>query len=340
MSPFRLASLTCLASLFLAAADARPQPATPATAPTPVKRTPAEELLDRCLDNLAKLRWMETTFKHTVNGKGIPYQAEGRHIVAFPEKKVCYESRVRLGNATGLMRIQCDGETIWRTVHNGELKNHTTYSLKDLQDAREKIDRNNLGPEKSAQLLRDDDSEHGFLGIQPALLELKEKVTFPKLGSGMLPSGKPVHVLEGEWTKAYLDKLAPQKKEGVSGVDRREAWTKRQGFLRVPRTCKLYLGPDNLWPYRIEWYGPLAQEGKDELLTSIEFSEPVLDKPSAGIDPEKIFRPSEAEQKAAQIMDASLFIKTRENNLIQLQRQEDQASGSKSLLEPTTPKKP
>lgn len=339
MSPARLIRLACLVSLFGSTALAQPPASPPTTSSTSTKRTPAEELLDKSLEKLAKLPWMETTFKHQVYGKGLLYDATGTHIVAPPEKMVCYETRVKLGNATGLLRIQCDGETVWRILQNGDQKHVTKYSLKERDEARGKIERGRLGEELSAQLLRDDDSEHGFLGIQPALLELKEKMTFPKMESATL-DGRPVQVLEGEWTKSYLDKVVPPRKEGASGADRREAWTKRTGFPGFPRSCKVYLGRENLWPYRIEWYGPVMPEGKDERLVALDYSEPKLEKPGSAATA-KLFRPSDEELEKAEAMDASVLITNRQNTLKQLKAQEEKALSDKPAFDPSfTPKKP
>jgi hypothetical protein len=192
---------------------------------------------------------------------------------------------------------------------------------------------------RAYQLLRDDDSEHGFLGVLPLLRELKDQVAFRKMESSVLPKDKPVYVLEGEWSQDWLDKLAPKKKEGASGVDPREAWVKRTGYLRTPRSCKLYLGRENLWPYRVEWYGPVASQGRDELLVRIDYTEPALDKPSAGIDPVQVFRPSEDEARVATNLDPKLRIRERQDRMLQQLRREEQGTAEKSLLDPTTPGK-
>jgi len=339
MSPFRPFLLVCLLCLVALDATAQDKPPAPTKPTDKAPRTQAEQLLDNALDRLAKTAWLETQFTHSLRTGKMPYAVQGKIVAAQPEKKVCYESRVKLGNSSGLLRVQCDGTNVWRTLEAGESREIKHYTLADLQAARSRIDSALLGPELTAQLLRDDDSEHGFLGVQPALIELKEKLSFPKHSEATLENGKPVYVLEGQWSPAMLDRIAPKKKEGATGADLREAWEKRTGFERTPRSCKVYLGRDNLWPYRIEWIGPLAPGGKDEALVRIDYSEPTLDKPSAGFDPARVFQPSEEDRKAAEALDPAIIVRAREDNLLRQRRQEEEASRDKSPLDLTTPEK-
>jgi hypothetical protein len=44
----------------------------------------------------------------------------------------------------------------------------------------------------------------------------------------------------------------------------------------LPRQCRLYLDPSNLWPYRVEWWGPDPPRGGGVLLLQMEFRDPVF----------------------------------------------------------------
>lgn len=306
--------------------------------PLPAQQPPPDPvaLLDRCLENLAKAAWVETTFRHHLHGRHLLYAAEGKHIVAPQRKASLYECRVKLGNASGLLQIFCDGERVWRILENGPSRDIRTYPLARLLEAREKIDKTLLGPERTAQLLRDDDAEHGFLGLRGILEEMKERLAWSRAEVVAGPQNRPLYVLEGEWSKAYLDKLAPPRKEGT-GTDLRELWTKRTGFIHVPRRCRLHLGQDNLWPYRIEWWGPAVPEGKDELLVSVEYSDPILKPTVPDTQIAQVFQPSEVDKQAAEELDPVLVIRAREQNLLRQMRQEAEANRDQPTLDPTAP---
>ncbi|MCS6975527.1 MAG: hypothetical protein NZM31_00780 [Gemmatales bacterium] len=265
--------------------------------------------------------------------------SEGKYIVAPERKASVYTCRVSVGKSPGELRIYCDGERIWRILDNGPSREVRTYTLAKLLEAREQIDKTLLGPELTAQLIRDDDAEHGFLGPRGVLLEMKEKLVWSGVKHGQLPGGRSVFILEGEWTKAFVDKLAPARKEGGSGPDLREMWTKRTGFIRIPRRCLLYLDKETLWPYRVEWQGPTVPEGKDEALVILEFQTPSLSAPASPEAFAKIFQPSDSEKEAAQEMDPALILQTRERNLLRQTRQEAESSRDQPLLDPTAPHK-
>lgn len=294
-------------------------------------------LLEGCLDNLAKLPWLETSFRHYVFARNRYYVSEGKHILAPEMKASLYSCRVKVGNSPGELRIHCDGQRIWRILENGPNREVRTYTLAKLLEARNQIDKTLLGPELTAQLLRDDDAEHGFLGPRGILAELKEKLVWSGVKPGQLADGRPVHVLEGEWSKAFLDKLAPVRKEGSSGPDLRELWTKRTGFIRVPRLCCLHLDKETLFPRRIEWWGPAVPEGPDELLVAVDYENPVLRPPTSPEDQAKVFRPTDAEIESAQDLDPTVILQTREQNLLRLSRQEAEASREQPTLDPTAP---
>ncbi len=46
----------------------------------------------------------------------------------------------------------------------------------------------------------------------------------------------------------------------------------------LPRFCRLTLSDEQLWPSRLEWWGPRQEGGPDRLLAELEFRDPVFDR--------------------------------------------------------------
>lgn len=312
---------------------AQTPPATPPAEAKPEapKPTPAEELLAKAFDRLKDLKWMETDFKQQVFLMGGKWEAKGTYIIAPAENRIAYDVTVHVGGVPGTTKIRCDGQTLWHWQQIGKEKVVFSYPLEKLREASKNLDRNELEPDKVEQLIRDSEAEHGFLGIQPQLEELKQWMTFPKLESTSL-NNKPVYLLQGEWSKAFLDKMAPRP-EGEAGkqANLRELYEKRQyPFLNQPRSARVYLGRENLWPYRIEWLGPIKNGGSDELLTVLDFSEPVL-APKPGTEMSTLFSLPEAEKKLAKETDPAAALKARQQALAHQQKLAEEMSKQKPL---------
>ena len=69
----------------------------------------------------------------------------------------------------------------------------------------------------------------------------------------------------------------------------------------VPRMCRCYLDKTTLWPYRLEWWGPVSAEGEDHLLTQMEFRDPKFYK-GAGT-PKEMANLLQFDAGKAQVMD-------------------------------------
>src|SRR5205807_2217814 len=67
----------------------------------------------------------------------------------------------------------------------------------------------------------------------------------------------------GTWEPALAATLAPPDKPWPEGL---------------PRVCRLVLRGAELWPARLEWYGPPDARGKMPLLVEMEFREPLLNE--------------------------------------------------------------
>jgi hypothetical protein len=70
--------------------------------------------------------------------------------------------------------------------------------------------------------------------------------------------------LTGRWNEAMLAVLVEPKKP----------WPEA-----LPRFCRLTLSGTQLWPARVEWWGPRTDGGPDGLLAELEFRDPVFGRP-------------------------------------------------------------
>jgi hypothetical protein len=279
--------------------------------------------------------WLETSFTHRLGDAQLPFTVRGKMIV-FPGRKCSlYLCQTTLGNASGTFRILCDGTSVWRILEAGGRREVQTYTLAAWQEARQQIDKTLLGPERTAQLLRDDEAEHGFRGLRPMLEELGHKIAWTKAHSGSLPSRGEVTILEGEWSREFLDRLAPPPKEGSSDPDLRDAWRKRTAFIQVPRLCRVYLDRNSLWPYRIEWFGPKVIQGPDEVLVTLDF-DPPRTQPPADSEVDKLFQPTEAERQAARELDPAALLRIREQAYLRQEQEDPGRTGSP--LDPASPR--
>jgi hypothetical protein len=335
--------LVYLACAFLAGVPSFAQapaekPATPPAAPRPT-RTPAEQLLDAAIAKTGSLSAFDATFSHTVLSRGTKVKTNGRFALA-PGRKVLYEFHVQVADGTGMRKLLCDGQTIYRVLQVGDDRTVTKYDLESLDAARDSVkDGGDLDPAQAQEVLDDLASEHGFAGVSSLLRDFRKRLTFTQLESTVLTraDGKswPVYVLEGEWSKETMKLIAPPKQStDPNAKDPEKLWKDRgPEFLMVPRKCRVYLSrdgawpwTDTLWPLRIEWWGQATLgSAADEVLVTIDYSFPSRQPP-----PDTLFQLTEEEKKVkAQDFDPKQIVRARKEA-----RQRAQASQDKSLISP------
>jgi hypothetical protein len=329
---------------------AAPAPAQPAQ---PAAPTDADKLLDEAVTRMGKLGAYDVRMQHHLRNEGVRVRSSARLVVA-PGSRLYYESQIEMGDAKGVTKSICDGKTIWRLRLSGEEKALSHYELEKLQAAIAKMreDPGDLDAAKVQVIADNIAAEHGFNGIRPMLVELQKRLTFTKHEAATLRrADKPdaaVHLLEGQWNKAMLEKLIPPKRgDDPKAVDPMKLWEERKLLVGIARTCKLYLArdgkepsADSLWPLRIEWWGPVDVAGSDQLLTAIDF-----DLSLAAV-PESTFQPTaeEREIKLQEFDPKFLVAQHRERALMQQQALENRTRGalsplSTAPLSPTTPAK-
>jgi hypothetical protein len=211
----------------------------------------------------------------------------------------------------------------------------TKYDLEKLDSAREDLKENKEGgeldPALAQELLDDLASEFGFSGVTALLRDLGKRVSFNRYESTVLTrdgKGLPVHVVEGEWNKETLKKIAPPKQSSDPNArDLQKLWEERKPeYVMFPRKCRIYLSrdggwpwTDSLWPLRIEWWGQASVGAADEVLVAIDYALPSRQTP-----PDTLFQLAEDEKKLKHDeVDPRKLVESRRNSRLRTQASQD-----------------
>ncbi|MBI2825706.1 MAG: hypothetical protein HYX69_13560 [Planctomycetia bacterium] len=239
-------------------------PATVAgVAPGDLLRRAAEQLARH--DSIAtKVRFRSNLFGQSLHGTGQFLQDR------YASRRVRFELKTQLGDKISSVQQVADGEALWIR--------HTTLAGSQLTriDVRRVLDA--LAVHDSTHPAAQP-AQHLALGGLPMLIE-------SLTGSFDFPSVKPdqlgrlnVLVVTGTWKPAALAKLVPEEKERIeSGA----ALDPDALPVYVPSQVQVYLGRDDLFPYKIDYQRKVTSAiYGDELRTmaSIEFFEVRLNAP-------------------------------------------------------------
>ncbi len=325
------------------AAEEKPE-AKPADAPSL-----GDELVRQALEKLNKLGWISTDIRQELAVRGLRVEARGRYVFATGDR-VAYQLETAVAGATGSNRIVCDGRKIWRITRFGGQKSIQRYDQSPLRDFKLAEQGDELEKEVERQFRDHLLAMHGFTGVRAVLQDLRDRVRFalPEPTVLTLASGKQVsvHLLRGEWTAKTMEKLIPKGNSADASKQIVEAWESRQGFVNVPRRCRLYLGKadgTDLWPYRLEWLGPTRPGGEEEVLTAIELGDPQL-APAPPADADRFFevKLTPEEEKEIQTVQFSELVKTSRDALVKMRQDQESAKAARPL-DPTkldSPMKP
>jgi hypothetical protein len=202
----------------------------------------ATDLLDA-----KKLGWFETNLWQRVENLGLAYESEGRYC-GGPDQRMRLDLAVKIGKTVGRLAIVSDGATVWNTTTVGSTP--PALSRWDLKRINEVLSAPGTSPQLRQQFYR----EQFFAGLAPLILSLEQHMTFTK------------QEME-TWKGHAVYKLSATAPEATG--KQTAAWPPY-----VPRTSRCYLDKTTLWPYRLEWWGPISADGEDHLLTQIEFRDP------------------------------------------------------------------
>lgn len=167
----------------------------------------------------------------------------------------------------------CDGETLWTYQQFVESRKLTKVDVRQVLDAQADSE---AGPDAPLSL--------GIGGLPEMLRRLNQSFTFSKPEPGTLGQW-PVVRLEGNWRPGMLAKLLPEQAKAIEAGETPNLSKLEQ---HVPHRVTLYLGQNDLFPYRIEYERPSTSSGQPML--AMEFFEVRFDLP---VDPERFtYRPS------------------------------------------------
>ena len=141
----------------------------------------------------------------------------------------------------------CDGKFYWRHVDTGGQPSLERVDLARVQKALdEKSQTSGAGQGRGAA------PTIGIsLGGLPALLAgLADNFVFAEVEQDSLDR-LPVSVLRGEWRKERLAELGAAAASGIPGGT---AGRSRRAPVAAPHQVSVYLGRDDLFPYRLEYF--------------------------------------------------------------------------------------
>lgn len=304
------------------------QPPTPPSTATPgiTSTNPAAQaLLEQAIKLLTKPEGVDVRFVQTIISRSQPVTVTGRSVTASG-KRAYVELQYQQVKRQATLKHICDGETFYRLEKLPDTNQLLTYSMKDLQATLDSLASNEAERVAKEDVEKQQQGFHGFEGIAAQFKDLSRRMYFaaPVNTTLDLP-GKPklsVKMIEGQWTPATVDAIAPVKKSSdPKAQDYRYLWNERLYFFHVPRSAKIYFDASTGHPLRIELLGITERKGPDVLLASFEITS--LTFPTS-LDA-KIFKPTEAELQYKPVpIDLATMVKNRHAetmNTLKMQQQ-------------------
>jgi hypothetical protein len=237
------------------------QPAT-ASAPAPKADPKATGMVTQLVDQLEprKAGWIDTQLWQHATIQGADLVGEGRCLFG-PGAYLRTDVKLKLGTFEASLLTICDGTTVWNQTEMGKgIKHVEKWDPATIKAALET-------PGTPAQFVEIYFTRETFFGFGPLLQSIKQQMVF-------------THQEPGRWQNREVAKVtgvwAPDL---TKGLNPNAPWP-----LLLPRKCFLLLGTlegKMLWPYRIEWWGPVALRGEDVLLFEMEFRNPRIAKPDS-----------------------------------------------------------
>lgn len=304
------------------------QPPTPPSTATPgltSTNQAAQSLLDQAIKILTKPEGVDARFVQTIISRSQPVTITGRSVTASGNRSYVELNYQQVKRQATLKHL-CDGETFYRLESLPDTKQMLTYSMKALQDTLNSLASNEAERVAKEDVEKQQQGFHGFEGIAAQFKDLSRRMYFtaPVNTTLDLP-GKPkqaVKMIEGQWTPATVDAVAPVKKTSdPKAQDYRYLWNERLYFFHVPRTARIYFDASTGHPLRLELLGITERKGPDVLLASFDITS--LTFPTT-LDA-RIFKPTEAELQYKPVpIDLATMVKNRHAetmNTLKMQQQ-------------------
>jgi outer membrane lipoprotein-sorting protein len=304
-----------------------PTPPSLSTTSTVVTSTnpTAQALLDAAIKALTKPEGVDVQFVQTILSRTQPVTMTGRSVSAAGRKSFV-ELNYQQVKRQASLKLLCDGETFHRLEKLPEANSRITYSMKELQEALDKLASNEAERVAKEDVEKQQQGIHGFEGIAAQLKDLSKRMFFTAPTETTLEiAGKgkqAVKMIEGTWTPAMLDLFAPNKKTSdPNQQDYRYLYNEKLYFFQLPRTARIYFDASTGQFLRMELLGILERKGTDQVLTSFQVTS--LSFPSSLDD--KLFKASEEELKYPALpIDLAVSIKNRHTATMDMLKMQQQ----------------
>lgn len=204
---------------------------------------PADELFaqaitqyDRYSSISARVRQQVDLFGQRLVGSGVYLQVRG----SFGNNLTRFELKMQLQEKVSTMLEVCDGEYLWATR---DLKNGDPVSEFNKVDV-QRVLRAKPAAGRGAAIPR-----LALGGYSRFLLSLQQGFRFAAVENDRLGE-LPVYRLHGVWKPVQLVQLLPEQKAAIEAGQRADL---KKLELHVPDEVFVYLGQEDLFPYRVEF---------------------------------------------------------------------------------------
>jgi hypothetical protein len=201
-----------------------------------------------------RLPWLETAIWQQVSVHGLTYQSQGRYR-SGPGQRLAVDLKTQIEGTEGTLHLASDGSTIWKAMRigSGPWCSVTKVNLDQVLQA---LPASETLDHVREQYLR----SQSFGGVRALLENLRDDMCWVRK-ERVRRAGREFIKLIG-FSRA---EKAAELGLGDAG------WP-----AGMPRQCRLYLDPSNLWPFRVEWWGPDPPRAGEVLLLQMEFRDPVF----------------------------------------------------------------
>ena len=221
-----------------------------------------QELLDRAVRAVEAPTFISAHLKQQGELFGHPITGDGRYfeVRQGPIPQIHLELTVEIGSvSTSLVQV-CNGTTFWtyRKMPGGE-------SLSKIDAMRAVIALEQAAGRMPREAVA---SAPGLGGLGRLMRGLNAQFEFTSVVADQL-EGDPVWKLSGGWRPAQLVRLLPEQKEAIE-KGRKVDLTRLP--VQLPDTVMLYLGRDDVFPFRIDYLRSVPKSSP-RCLIRLEFSE-------------------------------------------------------------------
>lgn len=213
----------------------------------------AESLLDRAIATLEGCPSIAAKIRQSVDlfGKRLIGAGEYLEQRAGPNRMFRLELRVQIGDEPRTMLHVCDGRYFWRCESyrgKGTAERVDLARVAEMREGGENpVDLSKMGPWSGAG------------GLPKLLRNLRDWFRFVSAQQTTLPDRTPVVCLRGEWKPGRLAAIVPELKTALASgapVDLERLPE------QLPHDVLVYLGRDDLFPFRIEYRRQLPQASR------------------------------------------------------------------------------